>query len=176
MFRLCFTLVTLQFARIIFHTKRRENCCYIGFATEIENMLGSGLFIFNSFSSVLFASSEIPLHPSKLLKEAISMLLVWPVRSMHASASELSEETFLLLSHHLVNCPVDKFSTLMSYLPTLFALSQRNLPLCLLHCFSHVQWLNYPPYELLERVRRTAKLVKCLENKSYEEQLRTGVV
>lgn len=121
-FSLCFTLLTLQYAIIIFHTKRRESCCYIGSATEIENTLRSGLFIFNSFSSVLFASSKIPLHSSKLLKEAISMLLVWPIPSMHETATKPSEETFLLHSHHLLNCSVDNFSALMSYLPIFFAL------------------------------------------------------
>lgn len=134
-FSLCFTLVTLQYAIIIFHTKRRESCCYIGFATEIENTLCSGLFIFNSFSSVLFASSKIPLHSSKLLKEAISMLLVWPIPSMHKSATKPSEETFLLHSHRLLNCFVDNFSALMSCLPTVFALLWRRLALCLLFSF-----------------------------------------
>lgn len=113
-------LVTLQYAIIIFHTKRKESCCYIGFATEIENTLRSGLFIFNSFSSVLFAFSKIPLHSSKLLKEAISMLLVWAIPSMHETATKPSEETFLLHSHHLLNCSVDNFSAVMSCLLTVF--------------------------------------------------------
>lgn len=101
---LCFTLVTLQFARFIFHTKRRENCCYIGFPTEIENMLCSGLFIFNSFSSVLVASSKTPLHPSKLLKEAISILRVWPIPSTHEPAKKC-QRRLLLLSHHSSELP-----------------------------------------------------------------------
>lgn len=97
---LYFTLVTLQFASNVFHTKRKENCCYTGFSTEIENTLCSGLFIFNSFSSVLVASSKTLLHPSKLLKKAKPILLAWPTPSMHGCASKMSEETFLVLSHH----------------------------------------------------------------------------
>lgn len=138
-FSLCFMLVTLQYAIIIFHTKRRESCCYIGFATEIENTLCSGLFIFNSFSSVLFASSKIPLHSSELLKEAISMLLVWPIPSMHETATKPSEETFLLHSYHLLNCFVDNFSSLMSCLPTVFCLIMEKLGSLFVVLFSHLE-------------------------------------
>lgn len=144
MLSLCFTLVTLQFARFIFHTKRRENCCYIGFPTEIENMLCSGLFIFNSFSSVLVASSKTPLHPSKLLKEVISILRVRPIPSTHEPARKMSEETPVPLTSLWWITLVTNFSHW--YLACLLFLLYfgGTYSFCLLHCFSHVQWLKCP--------------------------------
>ena len=82
---------------LFFILKEEKIVATLFFATEIENMLCSGLFIFNSFSSVVFASSKTSLHPSKLLQEA-SMLLVWPVPSMHESTSKVSEKTFIALT------------------------------------------------------------------------------
>lgn len=171
-FSLCFTLVTLQYTIIIFHMKRRESCCYIGFATEIENTLRSGLFIFNSFSSVLFASSKIPLHSSKLLKEAISMLLVWPIPSMQETAAKHQKRLFYC-TH--ITCWIALLIIFLHWClvyQVFFCLIMEKLSPLFVVLFSH-WWLKCPSFQLLEHIpRRITKLVKDLEQKSNEEQLR----
>lgn len=146
--------------------KEEENVAVLLLQLKLENMLCSGLFIFNCFSSILFASSKIPLHLGKLLKEAASVLLFWsfPSMSLHQNCQN---ETFLLLSHHLLKCPVAMF----------FCTNIYSFCLIAEECSSFFVWLFVCPVSVPHihcwsvSKEGQIKTVKGLESQSYEGQL-----